>query len=327
MAHAPRYSLPMPFGWFALAYSSDLAVGQVSRFSYFDTELVAWRGEDGAPRALDPYCPHMGAHLGVGGTVIGNDLQCPFHHWRYNGEGAVTAIPYTPMIPPVLRRSCTNSWPIAESNDIVYVWYHPEKAAPLWELASVPELESGEWTRIGRREWTIAIHTQEITENGSDFAHFASVHGTKSPPEPEWKISEYGRESMVRTKMETPRGLVDGSIGVRNTGPGQSFIRFGGISELLTLNLPTPIDQEHTHVRQEFYVPVSLSEGGKRSAAAVMKNVIFQLEQDIPIWENKKYQPRPLLVRGDGPILAYRRQYAKYYVTTPDGFDAKTLAE
>ncbi|RYE04493.1 MAG: (2Fe-2S)-binding protein [Sphingomonadales bacterium] len=309
--------LPIPFGWFAIGYSEDLAPGDHCTMNYFADEFVLWRGEDGGLRALDPYCPHLGAHLGHGGVVVGNDLQCPFHHWQFNGEGAVTHIPYSETIPPVLRRACTGRREVAEAHGVIYGWYHPDRAAPLWELASVPEIDEGEWRRFERREWRIPIHAQEITENGIDYAHFRSIHGTKSPPEPNWTIKGFSRESHVVTKMETPRGLIDGSIHVRNTGPGQSFIRFGGISELLLINLPTPIDADNTHLRQDFYMPKALDEKQQRAAAAVARNVIFQLDQDIPIWQHKRYEPKPLLVKGDGPILAYRRQYAQYYTTPP----------
>ena len=36
---------------------------------YFGRDLVLFRGADGAPRVLDAYCPHLGAHLAVGGRV------------------------------------------------------------------------------------------------------------------------------------------------------------------------------------------------------------------------------------------------------------------
>ena len=309
----PRSTLPIPFGWFAIGTSDEFLSGEVRTLHYFDTEFVAWRGEDGALRALDPYCPHLGAHLGHGGKVVGNDLQCPFHHWQFDGEGVVTDIPYSPAIPPKLKRPCDRGWQIREAHDIVYAWFHPDKVAPLWDLASAEELENGEWERVERRHWRIGVHAQEITENGIDYAHFRAVHGTKSPPEPTWEIKGYQRNSRVTAKMETPRGLVDGSIVVRATGPGQSFIRFHGISELMVVNLPTPIDRGSTLLREDFYVPRTLSDSPRRAAMAVARNIMFQVDQDMPIWEHKRFEPRPTLVRGDGPILDYRKQYAQYY--------------
>ena len=85
--------LPMPFGWFVVGYSDELGVGQVKPLRYFGQELVMWRGEDNQVRVLEAYCRHLGAHLGYGGRVQGNDIECPFHAWQYNGEGCVTRIP------------------------------------------------------------------------------------------------------------------------------------------------------------------------------------------------------------------------------------------
>ncbi|CAF4939253.1 unnamed protein product, partial [Rotaria socialis] len=33
------------------------------------------------------FCPHMGAHLGVGGKIRhGTCIECPFHGWTFDGE-------------------------------------------------------------------------------------------------------------------------------------------------------------------------------------------------------------------------------------------------
>src|SRR5689334_23634300 len=43
--------------------------------------------------ALPIYCPHLGAHLGIGGTVVGDSIKCPFHAWRFGGDGACVDVP------------------------------------------------------------------------------------------------------------------------------------------------------------------------------------------------------------------------------------------
>ena len=42
-------------------------------------DQVLYRGEDGKAVVLDGYCPHLGAHLGIGGVVRNNGIVCPFH--------------------------------------------------------------------------------------------------------------------------------------------------------------------------------------------------------------------------------------------------------
>ncbi len=310
-----RCPLPVPLGWFAVARADEIAAGTVKSLHYFGTELVLWRGADSKLRATDPYCRHLGAHLGHGATVAGNDLECPFHHWRYDGSGAVTDIPYCKPVPKKVRQpSFLRAWPVVELNGLALAWYHPQGGPPLWQPDAAPEATTGGWKRFERYDREIAVHIQEITENGVDYPHFQFVHGTKSLPKPNWKIDGVRRVSIAAAKMETPRGIVDGQIESRATGPGQSFVRFTGISEVLLLNSPTPIDRERTHVRFDFYHPPETTGSLERAARALARNIIHQLEQDTPIWEHKRYQPEPVLCKADGPILAYRRQYRQYYL-------------
>ncbi|HEX2562962.1 MAG TPA: Rieske 2Fe-2S domain-containing protein, partial [Acidimicrobiales bacterium] len=58
-----------PAGWFVVAWSSDVAPGDVRRLHYFGRELVCFRTEGGEVSVLDAYCQHLGGHLGVGGHV------------------------------------------------------------------------------------------------------------------------------------------------------------------------------------------------------------------------------------------------------------------
>ena len=39
---------------------------------------------------------------------------------------------------------------------------------------------------------------------------------------------------------------------------------------------------------------------------AYVKEISRQLEQDIPVWENKVYLDRPVILREDGPIGIFR---------------------
>lgn len=106
-----------PLGWYAIDLSANLAVGEVRPLRYFSKDLAMWRGEDGQVRVIDAYCKHLGAHMGHGGKVHGNLLECPFHAWRYDGEeGTVKDIPYSKSIPPQVKRKCTRTWHVTEAN-------------------------------------------------------------------------------------------------------------------------------------------------------------------------------------------------------------------
>lgn len=305
--------LPLPFGWFAVAMSGEIGPGEVKTLQYFGTEFVVWRGEDRVIRAVDPHCPHLGAHLGVNSTVIGNDLRCPFHYWSFNGSGGVSDIPYAKMVPPKLKRSCLQTWPVAESDGVVFVWYHPNRAAPKWEVATLPPCPDGAWVESEKHEWIVNIHIQEITENGQDHAHFRAVHGVPGVPSGDFGLDGWTRRNKVVAEMNTPRGPMTGTIDVTATGPGQSITQFIDVTHVVMSQQTTPIDAETTHVRWQLFHLPGISEGKLRVSKARMRDLVGQIEQDIPIWNRKIFMPEPLLVEGDGPLLAYRRQYAKFY--------------
>ena len=70
-----RIPLPMPFGWFRVSESEELARGAERAVHSAGRELVVFRGEDGEAHVLDAHCPHLGAHLGHGGRVVENTIR------------------------------------------------------------------------------------------------------------------------------------------------------------------------------------------------------------------------------------------------------------
>lgn len=327
-----RYPMPMPYGWYCVAWSDELKVGESKPVHYFDQELVLFRTESGQAKLLEAYCPHLGAHLGQGihentgkgGSVQGESIVCPFHAWKFNGDGECTDVPYAKNMPPkVVGKQCLKSFPITETNQAIFAWYHPEGVAPMWEVEVHDEANSDDWCPVDRYEWIIKAHPQELAENAADPAHFKYVHRTASFPE--WETTYDGHEvrGLQEAKMPTPRGEVDGAIRTYSKGPGQGYTRFTGIAETCLMGLTTPIDGETVHMRFGFTQPkVDGKEPTGGVNAAIKANIVGQLEEDKPIWEHKIYRPLPILCDGDGPIAKFRKWYGQFYA---GDFDPKAL--
>jgi phenylpropionate dioxygenase-like ring-hydroxylating dioxygenase large terminal subunit len=109
---------PYPTGWFAIGFDSDFPAGAVVTRRYFGREIVVHRTESGLLRASEPHCPHLGAHLGHGGRVVGERLRCPFHGWCFDPSGQFVEIPGAARIPP---RAMLRQWPLRERNGMVFV--------------------------------------------------------------------------------------------------------------------------------------------------------------------------------------------------------------
>ena len=83
---------------------------------------------------MNAYCEHLGAHLGFGGRVVGEAIQCPFHGWQWNSEGATSASRTR------AGRNCgrrMTMYPVTERNESIYIWHDVEGRAPFFEAPDV----------------------------------------------------------------------------------------------------------------------------------------------------------------------------------------------
>ena len=308
-----RYPFPIPFGWYCLGYPEDFPVGEAKPLYYWGLHLVSWRDAAGAVHVQDAFCPHLGAHLGHGGTVEGCEIRCPFHGWRYDAEGSNTAIPYSER---QNRKARLRTFPTLERNGVTFAWYHPHDEPPGWEVPEVPEFTGHpDWTVVMRSSYEVEAAIQEMAENAVDSAHFRYVHNTADVP----SLDEYTTgfpDAVMRStvKYATGRGVVEGRLDNHAWGPGVSLVTFGGIVDTLNYTTTTPIETDRCLVRFHFAVrsmgDEAMAEGvGKAFAAEVDK----QVREDKPIWEHKAHLVRPALADNDGPFMKFRKWMAQFY--------------
>lgn len=307
-----RFPFPMPYGWFAVGRVDELPDEPVATVRYHDKDLVVWRdGEagDGGPRynVFDAYCPHLGAHLGVGGRVEDGCLVCPFHEWTFDPDGTNAAIPYADR---PNRKARVRSYPTIVRNGLLLFWHHPDPdVAPEWE---VPQALTDANVEVGRYTWTVRSAWQEVSENSVDMAHFRSVHGLErvSP------IGDITTDGPVRTVksvqlFNSARGTFEGALESTSYGPGVGVVHFDLMGRVTLVSSTTPVDPEHVDVRFTLY------HDGDEIAAKIgvgfAAEVSRQFNEDIPIWENKRYQPSPALAPSERPVTEFRRWAAQFY--------------
>lgn len=293
-----RFPFPVPNGWFVVARADELARGDVMPLYYFGRHLVLFRTESGVPSLFDAHCPHLGAHLGIGGRVEGESIRCPFHGWRYAGpSGTCVEVPYDDVdfIP---KTANARSYPTIERNQMIWAWHHLEGEPPVYDVPTVDEIGDPEWSEIVVREFPIATCCQEMTENNVDTVHFKYVHGSPAVPEEEF--------------------LIDGHY-KRSVGQGGNFVREGyglglGVLRLKNwvtfISSTTPVDEENVVVRWIFTAPKSAGEGEAEKAAKVFTAAVTQ---DIPIWENKIFKNPPVLRPMEKAITETRRWCRQFY--------------
>src|SRR6516165_12399097 len=80
-------------GWHCLGLADRFRQSGPHAVRAFGTKLVVFADSGGALHVLDGYCRHMGGDL-TQGTVKGDAIACPFHDWRWGGDGRCASIPY-----------------------------------------------------------------------------------------------------------------------------------------------------------------------------------------------------------------------------------------
>lgn len=307
---ATRFPFPMPYGWFVACRLDEVPEATPHSLELVGTELVVWRPEAGAePSVFEAFCPHLGAHFGVGGRVEGGCLVCPFHEWTFATDGTNESIPYADR---PNRKARVRTYPTTVRNGFVLFWYHPDPdVAPQWEI---PELVPDDFVLAGANEWRVRSAWQEIAENAVDMAHFTSVHGlTRVGDIGELTIDGHRRTIRSTQSFNTARGTFEGSIEANSHGPGLGVTHFDLMGRVTLLSSTTPVSEGEVVVRFTMYH--SPDDIGAKIAAPFSEEVRRQFEQDIPIWESKRYVPSPALAPSERPVTEFRRWASQFYAT------------
>ena len=321
-----RIPLPIPFGWYRVAESIDLAVGDVKNIHYVGQDFVLFRDEEGVAQIVEPHCPHLGAHLGYGGKVVGCAIKCPFHGWQFNGEGECVDVPYAKNIP---KKAKLKSFLCDEKNGVIFMWYHPHDEAPTWTVPVIEEWCAEGWLEPMSFTDLIKSHPQEMAENVVDSPHFHFVHGTPDIPEKDFSFEGHILKAFQALTFTTPDGEVKGRVDIESHGGSIGITRFEGVVDTLIFVTGTPVDDETNETVMRF--SVKLIDGDVEStrgvAEAFVKEVKRQHLQDVPIWENKIYRENPVLCDGDGPIHKVRKYYKQFYADPlPETIDVKEVS-
>jgi 3-ketosteroid 9alpha-monooxygenase subunit A len=281
---------------------------------------------------LDAYCRHMGGDLSQG-TVKGNTIACPFHDWRWAGNGRCAGIPYARRVPP---RARTRAWTTMEQNRQLFVWNDPQGNPPPDDL-TIPRIEgafSPEWS-----DWTWdsvridGANCREVIDNVVDMPHFFYIH---------YAFPIHFKnvfEGHIATQYLTSQGRPDATAGSAYEGEdtllrseasyyGPSYMidylwtDYRGIEiETVLINCHYPVTPDSFVLQWGVIVkrlPGLSDEQANKAAAKLSERFGIGFLQDVEIWRSKTRIDNPLLCAEDGPVYQLRRWYEQFYVDVED---------
>ncbi len=157
-----------PASWYLFGRSRDVTASPRSR-DLLGRRLVAYRTSAGNVAILDAVCSHLGADLGKG-CVIGDRLQCPFHHWQYGPDGRCLHIPAQEEIPLAARQT---AYPVVERHGLVFFFNGIKPAFP---LPFFDGCDPGDFRPASPFGTTLRCPWYLIGANAFDLQHFRAAH-------------------------------------------------------------------------------------------------------------------------------------------------------
>lgn len=322
-----------PWGWFGAGLTSDIPRGAAMPATVNGRELAVYRTAAGALVALDAHCPHLGAHMGRGGTVEGDTLRCHFHGFCFDAEGRCVRTGYGTKPPPKAR---VRGYPVLDFGGVVVVWFEPDGRAPSY-TPTLPDADG--WCDPRGHSWTFTGRPQEIAENSVDLGHLGVVHGYERTEivgdvrvegpvlHAEirfWRpLPLYGRRGPLAEQHAriTQYGL--GLAHVENVTPSigarSRFVIASTSLDAARVALHTSVAiRSLRHLPRLGALQGALPTGSLDELAmrSLLASFIGDIEQDVPVWSHKRYLERPALAEGDGPIGRYR-SWARQFYTAP----------
>jgi phenylpropionate dioxygenase-like ring-hydroxylating dioxygenase large terminal subunit len=322
--------------WYVASFSRELTTKPIHR-QLLGQHVALFRDSNGTARALSAICPHRGANLGQG-RVIDGTLQCPFHGWRFNGEGRCIRIPSQTEGVPVSDKAVVGTYPVREQQGFIFLWMDPA-VAPTHEPKTYDFFED-KFAR-GRQTNPTMIYEASflnVVENALDgahlpFVHIQSVGLNQDPVDPPIKISLDANGRGFEGKAERSRAA--DSRPLRNAGLFNRIVGYAPMRKTLfrfdlggfvyfdteymndtrevILAFITPLDAQKTWFFAESVRTRGLNPLGDYVQRRFMHHLLTEDEKAVtlllPPAAGVGGLPHPVFVSADKQTVAFRKVY------------------
>ena len=288
--------------WYAILSSRELRPGRPFAARRLGLDLVAWRDAAGQVTLAVDRCPHRQVRLSPG-RVVGGQLECPFHGFRFAGDGACAHMPAMPGRAPSGAMALA-TLPAREEHGLIWAWTGsgppPAGPVPFFDFSGMA------WAGSEFIE-PVACHYTRAIENQLDFPHLPFVHRNS--------IGRSLRHEMeVATEVEGDRirGYLrdqDASF-LELHAPNVWRLRLGPTWGFLVM---APVDEGRMVYYSRAYQPF-VTRGPLAWLIGLVNRVSnrFILRQDSAVVEThppgeSRLRSGEVLIPADSPIVAFRR--------------------
>ncbi|MEM7159956.1 MAG: Rieske 2Fe-2S domain-containing protein [Myxococcota bacterium] len=332
----------IPSSWYYVCETSEVAVGEIRRVEAFGRTLALWRTQSGAVHATDATCPHLGTDLTKRGRVVGEELECFTHKFRYDGAGDCVATGTGEM--PCRSQGVLRKYPVQETAGFVLVWYDAHGREPTWTIPEAPLGYEGRG-RPWKSQYVFETCAQTINEDNFDIGHLYSWHElhevASAPVEvygPRLRIvHDFRRHSLVLKKpLPPPFDVLSQEIVSR-----YSADLYGHGLTLSQIDLPTvdfhvedviwvtPIDDKR--IRYTTFLRQIRPQGARTLRQRMLDRVLHPLlvpifvarlrqehrHEGYGFWQNQTHIADPILRESENEYVGVYREWCKQFEPGP----------
>lgn len=130
--------------WYVGLPSQELKWGEPQSRKIMNEPVVFFRKTDGTVAAVRDICPHRGIPLSYG-RVVEDTIECPYHGWKFDGQGMCTEIPsLCPGQDLNPNKIKVRAYPVTESQGLIWIFvgdkdFDMGKAPEIPKMLAFPE--------------------------------------------------------------------------------------------------------------------------------------------------------------------------------------------
>lgn len=192
--------------WYPVCLSTDVERDGFLHTPFLDGHVIVLRRPDGSVRVLSAYCRHLGASL-RNATVEDGQLVCPFHAYRYDGDGVCVATGIGDR-PPTQARLL--QFPTHEEYGVVWAF---NGESPLYDP---PSFELSDLVHTASLDHTNSADHTVMFSNSCDIHHLRVLHGLDVGEARDFVESDFGM-SYVQSVVLPGIGEVDQTLRLYGT--------------------------------------------------------------------------------------------------------------
>lgn len=308
--------------WYHAAPSALVPVGQLKNVVICGEPIVLARTAAGQAYALRDICPHRGIPLSDG-RMVGDEVECCYHGWKFNNTGACTCIPsLTGHEGQDLSRVKVKRYPLTERAGQLFVWLGegegdeallpdiPATAAPnltealefpchidhavigLMDPAHGPFVHQSWWWRSGR-----SIHEKAKAFGPGPYG-FTMLRHKPSKNSKAYKILGGTPETEIRFQLP--------GIRIEHITAGKHA--------LVNLTCVTPIDAQRTQITHSIYWTMPWLSLLKPVLRPYVKTFLGQ-DRGVVVRQQKglAYQPALMLIKDADTMARWYYQLKAEY--------------